>query len=191
MSNNGTNKGSGAKGGKVVSVFCSVIGTIGIIIIILLCLPVTAPRVAGVQIYNVESGSMEPALKTGSIVYVTEEDPRAIYEGDIIVFNQNGMTVTHRVLENNLKAEEFITKGDANEEADPTPVRYGSLIGYVRFSIPYLGGFFVFFTSLKGKIILFAILAASFVLMLVGSNLRSEKADKTSGAEEKDSSENK
>ena len=78
-----------------------------------------------------------------------------------------------------------------NAEADPTPVRYGSLLGYVRFSIPYLGGFFVFFTSLKGKIILFAILAASFVLMLVGSNLRSEKADKTSGAEEKDSLENK
>ena len=177
MKTNGTDfdnvkKSSDAKGGKFLSAFCSVTGTIGVIMIILLCIPVTIPGFLGYRIYNVVSESMEPALPVGSIIYSKTVEPSGLEEGDIIVFNNNGMTVTHRVVRNDTDAKELITKGDANPQEDPTPVRYGSVIGKAGLHIPYMGGFFEFFTSLKGKIYLMGVLVASFVLMIIGSSLK-------------------
>ncbi len=179
MINNGTEnkKGSGAKGGKFFSAFCSVIGTIGVILVIVLCVPVTIPAFFGIQIYNVVSGSMEPSLPVGSIVYVDQVEPESLAEGEIIAFNNNGMTVTHRVVENNLNDHEIVTKGDANASEDPTPVKYGSVIGVVQLHLPFLGGFFEFFTSLKGKIYLMGILVACFILMMVGGSLKSKRKE--------------
>ncbi|MCR4617165.1 MAG: signal peptidase I [Lachnospiraceae bacterium] len=148
------------------------LGTVGVIIIILLCLPVTVPGFIGFNIYNVESGSMEPAIKTGSIVYVKSIDAENLSEGDIIAYNLNGMTITHRVVSNDTENKELITKGDANEKEDMAPVRYGSVIGIIKLSIPYLGAFFVFFTGIRGKIYIMGILVACFILMMVGSHLK-------------------
>ena len=174
MKSSGTDlkKSSGAKGGKVFSAFCSVIGTVGLVIIILLCLPVTIPGFIGYNIYNVETGSMEPTMPVGSICYVKRVPAQDIRQGDIIAFISEGMTVTHRVLSNDQSAMEFKTKGDANETEDPIPTRYGELIGRVELHLPYLGKFFVFFTSLKGKIYLFGVLVACVIFMLVGSTIR-------------------
>ncbi len=191
MRNNGTDskKGSGTTGGKVISAFCSVIGTIGVILIIVLCVPVTIPSFVGEQIYNVVSGSMEPELPVGSIIYAQEVDPLSIVKGDIVVYQSGGMTVTHRVVEVDQKAREVITKGDANAEADPIPVKFDEIKGCVQLHFPFMGMFFEFFTSLKGKIYLMGILVACFVLMIVGGNLR-DKANKkaTSDDEEDDDS---
>ena len=167
-----TKKSSGAKGGKILSAFCSVIGTIGLVVIILLCLPVTIPGFIGYNIYNVETGSMEPTMPVGSICYVKGIAGTEIKQGDIIAFNAEGMTVTHRVISNDTSAMEVKTKGDANEAEDPMPVRYGEIIGRVVLHLPYLGKFFVFFTGLQGKLYLFGVLAGCVVLMLVGSTIR-------------------
>ncbi len=167
-----TKKSSGAKGGKILSAFCSVIGTIGLAVIILLCLPVTIPGFIGYNIYNVETGSMEPTMPVGSICYVKGIAGTDIKQGDIIAFNAEGMTVTHRVISNDTSAMEVKTKGDANEAEDPVPIRYGEIIGRVVLHLPYLGKFFVFFTGLQGKLYLFGVLAGCVVLMLVGSTIR-------------------
>ncbi len=166
---------SGAKGGKIFSAFCSVIGIAGLAIIILLCLPVTIPGFIGFNIYNVETGSMEPTMPVGSICYVKSVAGQNIEQGDIIAFRSENMTVTHRVLENDRSAMELKTKGDANEAADPVPVRYEEVIGRVELHLPFLGSFFVFFTSLKGKIYLFGVLAACVALMTIGSSIRDRK----------------
>ncbi len=176
MNEKGTKKGSGA-GGNIISAFCSVIGTVIVISIILLCIPVTIPGFAGFGIYNVVSGSMEPALPVGSLVYTREQEPETLEEGDIIAYNGNGMTITHRVVRNDRELREIITKGDANPAEDFTPVRYGSVIGKVKLHIPFLGGFFDFFTSLKGKIYLMGILAAGFIMMIVGASLKDKDAN--------------
>ena len=167
-----TKKSSGAKGGKILSAFCSVIGTIGLAVIILLCLPVTIPGFIGYNIYNVETGSMEPTMPVGSICYVKGVAGTDLKQGDIIAFNSEGMTVTHRVVSNDTAAMEVKTNGDANEAEDPVPIRYGEIIGRVVLHLPYLGTFFVFFTGLQGKLYLFGILAGCVVLMLVGSTIR-------------------
>ena len=169
------NNSSGAKGGKIFSAFCSVIGIAGLVIIILLCLPVTIPGFIGFNIYNVETGSMEPTMPVGSICYVKSVAAHNIKQGDIIAFRSEGMTITHRVLENDQSAMELKTKGDANQTEDPVPIRYEEVIGRVELHLPFLGSFFVFFTSIKGKIYVFGVLAACVALMTIGSSIRDKK----------------
>ncbi|MFA4999677.1 MAG: signal peptidase I [Parcubacteria group bacterium] len=91
----------------------------------------------------VQTGSMEPAIKTGSVVFVSPTD---VYkEGDVITFKRAGSSldapVTHRIV--GVKAEEgeyvFITKGDANNVEDIAEVRQSEVLGKVIFNIPYVG----------------------------------------------------
>ena len=49
---------------------CKIFGTVCLVAVILVCLPLTLPRVFGYEIYTVISGSMEPAISVGSLVYV-------------------------------------------------------------------------------------------------------------------------
>ncbi len=100
------------------------------------------PLFLGFQAYIIVSGSMEPAIAQGSVVYARYVEPEEIREGDIIVFygGRNGDAVTtHRVMENRTAEREFITRGDANADNDMLPRPYESLIGRVELSVPFLG----------------------------------------------------
>lgn len=98
------------------------------------------------QIKIVQSGSMEPAIKTGSIVFIK---PVSSYKiGDIITFegnfkNAKGQEVltTHRIVEMRVERGNpiYITKGDANEDADTREVQQSQVVGKVYLVIPYLG----------------------------------------------------
>ena len=104
------------KGGGLIPALCSVIGTLILVAAILTVLPVTVPRFLGYEIYNVISGSTEPEIPVGSVVYVKETEPAEIEEGDVIAFTSMGTVVTHRVKQNRVVEGEFVTKGDANEQ---------------------------------------------------------------------------
>lgn len=89
----------------------------------------------------VESGSMEPAIMTGSLVAIW---PAAHYDvGEVITFPSPGAEVptTHRIANvyEDAGGTWFITKGDANEEADTQAVLANDVIGRVRIAIPYAG----------------------------------------------------
>ena len=58
-----------------VAAVCSVLGTLLLIIIVAAYLPITIPKAFGYEIYTVISGSMEPAIPTGSLVYVKYIQP--------------------------------------------------------------------------------------------------------------------
>ncbi len=91
----------------------------------------------------VTSGSMEPELKTGSLVMTRPVEPQEVVVGDIIVFSPNGVTlgetwVIHRVI----GIEEasplyFKTKGDANDNPDPFKVPAWNLVGRIWFKVHY------------------------------------------------------
>lgn len=88
------------------------------------------------------SGSMEPAIKTGSVVVVKPTD---LYKtGDIITFgkdDKNNIPTTHRIIDSRVEAGKMIykTKGDANGDPDGSEVRESEIIGKVILDIPYLG----------------------------------------------------
>lgn len=111
------------------------------------------------------SGSMEPAIHTGSMVFVdTEYDAEKVVERDIIAFDMNGTMVTHRVKET--LDNGFITKGDANDSQDPAPVSVDNYMGRVIMWIPWIGYATAFLSGTKVKIL---VIAAFVSVMLIYS----------------------
>lgn len=159
------------KGRSAMSV-CSIAGTAMIVIVILLCAMLVIPGVFGFQMYNVITGSMEPALKIGSLIYVKADDPAEVKEKEIIAFYgsaEDSGIITHRVVINNPVSSCFQTKGDANDTEDPTLVEYSRYIGSVKFKLPYMGRLFTIMTSLYGKIAAACVVGLGVILNLIGS----------------------
>lgn len=117
---------------------------------------VAVPVLLGFHVYTVISPSMAPALAVGSAVYVKEKEFEQIREGDIITYSlgKAGLPVTHRVVKKTEASRTFLTKGDANEQADGRAVDYGDLIGVVRFSVPLMGYLDVLLGNAGGKILI-------------------------------------
>ena len=153
---------------------CSALGTAMLLILVALCLPLTVPRAAGYEIYSVISGSMEPEIPVGSLVYIRGEEPENIKEDEIIAFygaKDSNAIITHRVVENRVVMGEFITKGDANKTNDMNPIPYDNFIGKAVLSIPVLGYAAQMLTSLEGKIAAGAVILAALALHLLASML--------------------
>lgn len=165
--------------GRKRSLPAALLKTVGILLLLLLaacCLPLTVPRFFGYHIYSVISGSMEPAIPTGSLVYIREAKPEEVTEGDVIAFYgaaDSASIITHRVVENRVVMGEFITKGDANQAPDRNPIPYARLIGRVERSIPEAGKIAAVFTSVRGKILAGCAVAASVLLQALASLIES------------------
>lgn len=158
-----------------VPVICSALGTVLLVGLVLVCLPITATRLFGYDAYSVVSGSMEPAIPTGSLVYVQEAAPEDMEKDDVIAFygaKDSNAIITHRVVENKVVMGEFITKGDANKTEDMNPVPYSNFIGKVVYSIPVLGSIAEALTSTMGKIIAGGVIAAALILEVIASAVR-------------------
>ena len=78
------------KGGMFIPALCNVIGTLLIIAVIATSVPLAVPSLLGYEIYNVTSGSMEPELPVGSVIYVEHVKPESVQPGDIIVLAGKG-----------------------------------------------------------------------------------------------------
>ncbi len=119
------------------------ISTILVALVVILALMLVVPRFVGIDTYVVISGSMEPAFKTGGLIYTTKKvDPANIEVGDAITFQMSENTIaTHRVVAivDDEGEPKFQTKGDANDAPDANLVPYENVIGRALFDIPYLG----------------------------------------------------
>jgi len=153
---------------------CSTVGTILLVLIILMFVPLTVPKLLGYQPYTVVSGSMEPAIATGSLVYVRDVEPEAVVAKDVIAYyggRDRDSVITHRVVENNVSDREFITKGDANSANDVTPVPYHNLLGRVEVTIPSLGYVAQLLTIREGKLTMIGMIGVAMVLSLIAAKL--------------------
>jgi signal peptidase len=120
----------------------TIIGILGILFVAVVGF-FLLPFIPGVAVMplTVLTGSMEPTIPTGSVVFVA---PAEIYtEGNIITFKRGGLDapVTHRVTGVEVVSGEYLytTKGDANEIVDMQKVRADEVLGKVSFHIPYVG----------------------------------------------------
>ena len=115
---------------------------------------------------TVLSGSMEPAIGTGSVVFVVETPPDQIHEQDVMTYRDDGGNlVTHRVVEKHTTETSlrFKTKGDANENSDPEPVYRSDVVGTVLFSIPLLGYLVSFGNTTAGYVVLVLVPVVLFI----------------------------
>ena len=94
------------------------------------------------QVKIVKSGSMEPAIKTGSLILIK---PASVYrDGDVVTFGRDTRTeipTTHRIVSSRAEAGQvfYTVKGDANDAPDAREIRSGEILGRVIFTIPWLG----------------------------------------------------
>lgn len=109
-----------------------------IYILVLIYLMIFIPTFWGYKPLVVISGSMEPTLKVGSLLYYHDKNLNDFEQGDILVYRSKNHIISHRVVEN--LEDGFITKGDANKTNDSIIVSDEQVLGEgTNWCIPYLG----------------------------------------------------
>lgn len=168
-----TTAGKSGSGALVyVPAFCSLIGTLMLVAVVAAAVPLTVPQYLGYQVFNVVSGSMEPAIPIGSVIYVKEKDPVEIEKGDIIAFQSGESVIMHRVVDNSVVEGSFVTKGDANEGEDLREVPYANLVGIVVRHIPIMGQLLTLFASSFGRLCMICFALCGALLNLLGGRFR-------------------
>lgn len=139
--------------------------------VVIIALLLAGPRLLGMDVFTVLSGSMEPTYHTGSLIYVRDVEPADIEPGQVITFMLDEDTVaTHRVVEVVPDTEDptvlrYRTKGDANDAEDGGLVHYKNVLGTPVFTVPYMGYFANYIQNPPGKYL--AISAGAIVLIMV------------------------
>lgn len=97
--------------------------------------------VMGLRPMVIVSGSMTPSICVGDVVLVKQVPVEQIKENDVIQFVQRGPSVVHRVVEvgNGNDSPYFVTKGDALDHEDFSPVYADEVRGKVSLTIPKVG----------------------------------------------------
>lgn len=124
---------------------------------------------------SIQTGSMEPALPVGTIVFVQSTD--SLERGDIITFRQpdSGMPTTHRFI-GFAEDGSLMTQGDANATPDvhAVPLQQSDVMGEFVFALPFLTG--TYWTSPTG--ILSIIIMAGAILWIVTIKVKSRRETK-------------
>jgi len=119
----------------------------------------------------VQSGSMVPAIKMGSVVMVK---PVSDYKvGEVITFGPYSTTkapTTHRIYDIKVEGGQpvYITKGDANNAPDSREIRKSDIVGKVLFSVPYFG----YAVDFAKKPIGFALIIIVPAAIIVGDEIK-------------------
>lgn len=128
----------------------NLLGTIALVALVVPFFAYAAPTAVGAEdSYVVLSGSMEPALTPGDVIFVYTVSPDQVTAGDVITYqkNEGSVPVTHRVTEverTDDGTQVYHTKGDANEDPDQGVVSHDDLVGEVpTVTLPVLGTFLV------------------------------------------------
>jgi signal peptidase len=131
-------------------------------------------------ILAVASGSMEPVLYAGDLIFVEgiqnfsdihvapkDADP----PGDILVYQGVPHLIVHRAIDKKESTDGsivFIIHGDANPDGTNEQVAEDRIIGrYIGFKVPWLGNIALFFESLEMKVAFIAL----WVVLLIAIEL--------------------
>ena len=149
----------------------------------------TVPRIWKITPYVVTSGSMLPKYPIGSLIYVQQELPDKIKEGDVITFYMKNSKVvaTHEVYKIDQDKKLFYTQGINNKDDkgkiihDAEPVAFDHLIGTPIYCVPKLGFINKIITTKPWGVILITI------TLIIGSFLleKIEKEGEKNGKQEK------
>ena len=143
------------------------------------------PTLIGYESFIVTSGSMGKANPIGSVAVTRMVDVKAIRERDVVSFQtESASRITHRVIE--VQEEEgqrvFTTKGDANPQPDPEPLRLAAgRIARVEWSVPYAGHLVKYARTPVGGMLLFVVPILGLILDKRGRTPRRSAKAPSSG----------
>lgn len=156
---------------RAAAVVCRILGTVILLAVLAVCLPLSVPKLLGYQVYDVVSGSMDPAIPVHSVVLVQPAAPEKLQPGEIVAYRSGSSVVIHRLVENHIVEGELVTKGDANAEPDPLKVEYAGVLGTVTAHIPFIGIYAGALNTLPGKLYAFGFIVAAAMLYLLAHEL--------------------
>ena len=168
---------------KRIGVFFTVLQMLFIVAFVGLAVATFGTRIPmlaqwGINFFAVTSGSMEPAIPTGALIYTSKYNLDDLKKGDVITYRKTGnnqtAVVTHRidsvdkkettVSDKKTLTYNFHTKGDANSEPDNYTVTPGEIIGKYAWHLPYLGFVTAFAQTQQGFLLLVILPAAVLVI---------------------------
>ena len=115
----------------------------------------------------VVSGSMEPEIPVGSLVFIDQRD-QSVDPGDVIAYrigDTMDTMIVHRVVDQNNDGT-YITKGDSNDTADPASVTKQQIVGKEIFCVPKAGQV-RFICSKAGFLIIGAVAIGYFIFGMI------------------------
>ena len=130
------------------------------------------PAVTGGATFVVGGGSMEPGIPMGAVVIATPVAADELVIGDVVSVKvgEKQAIFTHRITRLvDREGEVWLqTKGDANEDEDPSIIPATSVIGRVAVTLPYAGYAVRLLSTAQGVLFLLALavltLAAAWLL---------------------------
>lgn len=151
----------------------SLLSTLLLIALIALAGVILIPQMMGYHEMAVLSGSMEPNIHVGSVVYVKETDPETLNVGDVITYELSADTyVTHRVVSIDTAGDTLVTQGDSNDSDDGN-INFSQILGKAEFWLPYLGYISIYIKTPVGimcvTVLLVLIIFLNFVPMILSS----------------------
>ena len=109
-----------------------------IYILVIIYLLIFVPTIWGQKPLVVISGSMEPTLNVGGILYYHDKDYQDYEVGDILVYKLEDHIISHRI--DDVTENGIITKGDANNTYDNLIVSKNQILCQgTDWCIPFLG----------------------------------------------------
>lgn len=107
-------------------------------ILLIIYLLIFVPSLWGQKPLVVISGSMEPTLKVGGILYYEKINIDDFDEGDILVYQTKEHIISHRIVD--ITENGFIAKGDINNSVDNYLINNEQILGKgTNWSIPFIG----------------------------------------------------
>lgn len=184
---------------KLLKIISSFIQVILIAVLVFLAAASFATRLPffsrlGLNFFAVVSGSMEPKIPVGSLIYAGKYKLEDLKKDDIITFKvkddktDNVSVVTHRIYEvmkdektekikddqgketeKKIVSYEFVTKGDANNTIDQRTVPAANIIGLYNWYVPYVGYVTSFVQTGRGFLLLIILPALILIVWELAS----------------------
>ena len=170
----------------IVKKICNFLSTIILIVLLAAALVIVAPRLLGYKEMAVLSGSMEPTIPVGSLLYVKEMDASQLEVGDVCTYYLDSETfVTHRVISVDEASATLVTQGDANEDPDPA-IGFDVVFGRADFHLPWLGYITMNIKTSKGIMAICGVLVVVLLLNFIPAIIDAGEEDKAKEKAEKE-----
>ena len=178
----------GSKGKEILGIIADFVSAFFTTAAVILVAAMVGFRLLGWGMFTIDSSSMEPTYRINTLILVQNTAPENIRVGDVITYvaNDQGLLVTHRVVDIDRNNRTFTTKGDANEIEDASPVLWTNTVGRVVLGIPWVGGIMRSLTAAEnrpfvvGAIILLLLLSMNWDFFLRRKRRRKKRqADQT------------
>ena len=155
---------------------CSVLSMVVFLGLLVIAGFLFVPKMLGYDEYAVLSGSMEPGIPVGAIVYDKNFSESEAREGAVVTYQLSaGTLVTHRIISVDEEEQTVVTQGDANNVADAAPIAWQQIVGVYAFHIPYLGYISIYAKTPLGIAVVCGVLIVLILLNFIPDILEEDK----------------